>query len=596
MEKNLISLYEDLSKEDNCGINFWTPQNKGINSFSSYKSLYFESKKIAQQLHNIGVKKGDPVIIILPTCKEFVSSFMGAMMIGAIPAALYPPMRLGKIEVWKDKTIKCIHKVEAKVVLTNKRVSNFLGEVLHKSNTSNHCYDIQKILKSDLEINLPKISTSPDDLSFIQFSSGSTGLPSPVGISYENIQYNIGGILLAMNLDFKDINCVSWLPLYHDMGLVGILFGSMYSRGKLTLMPPESFLASPLSWLTLMSDLKASVGVAPNFAYGLCLEKIPAESLKNLDLSHWKVAMCGAEPIHCETLIKFCDKFGPAHFNQSALVPVYGLAEGTLAVSFSRSTDRPFEYYFDEHQLKKNIVESASSNGANVACVGRPLTNVKINIRGKDLSKLPDGQIGNIFISGPSIMRQYINSPEKNKDSFYQGELNTFDRGFIYDDKLFICGREKDLLIINGQNIDPSYIEQELNSIPEIRTGCTACISVSSQAKQHTESLVALCEVTKEFENTNSEEIERKIRDCILKNAGLNVDSIKLLSPGTLPRTSSGKISRSLSKKLFQEQALIKPKQATLTIVIKEMLSSYTYNFFNKSKRVLKKLTSLKDE
>jgi acyl-CoA synthetase (AMP-forming)/AMP-acid ligase II len=331
---------------------------------------------------------------------------------------------------------------------------------------------------------------------------------------------------------------VSWLPLYHDMGLIGCLLLAVVRPGPLTLIPPEVFLARPALWLRAISRKRATISVAPNFAYGLCARRVRDEELNGVDLSSWRFALNGAEPVAPAVLRRFVERFRPYGFSEKALMPVYGLSEASLAVTFTPPTRGPRTLEHEHREL---------------ASVGAPLPGIDVEVRD-----------GRIFVRGPSVMREYFGNPEATKTTLNGGWLDTGDLGFVEQGELFVTGRAKDVIIVNGANHAPQEFEEALDDIPFVRPGCAIAVGAPGDEG---EELVLLVETTGEV-------AEDVIPARVVERTGVRPRQVHLLAPGTLPRTSSGKLRRAEALRQLQNGELRPPDKVTLLHLAKEAARS----------------------
>ncbi len=562
--KTLASLFIDAAKVEKLQVFF-----KGLdttNSFS-YSQLYQDAQKVAFGLRENGVIDGEIITLMYPTGPDFYRSFFGVLLAGAVPCALYPPARLGKLDQWKKMIQGQNIAVESKLMLVDGKLYG-MAKNIGLSNIN-----IKTISQlSESEGKYDQHQRSKDALAFVQFSSGTTSFPKAVMISNENIHENISAILKA----FPEFNekrraaCVSWLPLYHDMGLVGCLIGTLAVKGELTLIRPEHFLARPILWLEALSETKAPISVAPNFAFGLCCKKIDTSKVGELDLSHWEMALCGAEAVSPKVLQNFSKKFSKYGFSSKALTPVYGMSETTLAATFSPLHSSPRYQRFDKKALEYDQRAIAvEEGGIFLACLGSPLDKVSLTICNQNGTLLEDSHVGRVYIKGPSVMKGYFGQKDKTLEVLKDGIFFTGDLGFLYKDELYLCGREKDVLIINGRNYDPSLIENSLLDMKYLRSGCLAIVS-HSFLNENTEELVVFSEVSNEkiFKKIKKdkgfeESIKKNIFNSILAENKLKVSLCVLLRPSVLPRTSSGKIRRRESLRTYLNGDLVKFQKKT---------------------------------
>jgi fatty-acyl-CoA synthase len=512
------------------------------------------SLQVAYQLDSRGVSFNDRVAIILPTCIEFIDAFLGLQQLGAIPVPMYPPLRLGKLEEYFSRTIAMLSAANITAIITNKQIARILGQIVAKYPLKNGLHKVEGIALKELFL---PIEITENQLAMAQFSSGTTNTPKPVGLTHQQVLSNTDRIL-----DFVkgNVGC-SWLPLYHDMGLIGCIFPAITRPGKLALIPPEVFLAKPAIWLQTISRHKAYISPAPNFAYSYCAQRIKDSDLKGVDLSPWELALNGAEAVAPEHLRSFNKRFAPYGLRKSTMTPVYGLAEAALAVTFSDPNSPFTSRMFDLKSMREG--KAVEGGTVELTTVGTPLRDFQIEIRNEHDELLSDGRIGKIHVNGPSVMEGYLNdAPSPIKD----GWLDTGDIGFIYKEELYICGREKDVIILNGQNHAPQDIEQAVDKVEGIRTGCSVAVGDISPEGERIYLFVEYKKIV--------EDMAQACQRAVLSKTGIKVDLIVLLESGTLPRTSSGKLKRRETLRLFKEDQLFPPKKVNSLLLAGAMAKS----------------------
>jgi 1-acyl-sn-glycerol-3-phosphate acyltransferase len=402
---------------------------------------------------------------------------------------------------------------------------------------------------------LPKIE--PADTAFLQYTSGSTGNPKGVVLSHANLLANIRAWSSAAALDSDDV-CVSWLPLYHDMGLIGTWLGSLTNAGLLVLMSPIDFLARPERWLWAIHRHRGTITAAPNFAFELCLRRLGSVDLAGLDLSSWRLAANGAEPVSAQTLKRFCEGFAPFGFDPKALNAVYGLAENSVGLAIPPLGRGP---------LVDRVVRERFMNGAyaqpaapeddkavDIVACGRPLPGHEIRVVDASDRELAERHIGRIQFRGPSATVGYLNNPEETARLFCGNWLNTGDLGYMAEGEIYLTGRAKDMIIRGGQNIYPYELEEAIGNLPGIRKGCVAVFGVPDPASG-TERLVAVAE-TREQDESAKERLSREINEIALSRLGMPADDIVLTRPQDVLKTSSGKIRRAATRELYEKKLL----------------------------------------
>ena len=509
------------------------------------------ARSIAAALRGAGVATGDRVALVLPTGPEFVACFFGALAAGAIPVPLYPPVRLGKLDEYHGRTTAMLRAVQAALVVTDERIRPLLGVAVAKAAPRLGCVTASVLSGADgPEIN-PEIDLAAADIALIQFSSGTTRDPKPVALTHRNLLYNLAAIAdYFAGGGTPDPVGVTWLPLYHDMGLIGKLLMAFYLPRPLVLLPPELFLAVPAAWLRAISRHRGTVTAAPNFAFGLCLKRIRDDELAGVDLSSWSLCLNGAEMISADVQRRFGERFGSWGFDPSAFTPVYGLAEASLAVTF-----KPNNGMFKTICAPAGFVESGNRE---LVSTGRPLAGVEVAIRGDDSRPAPSGRVGRIYIRGPSVMAGYFARADLTEQVIRDGWLHTGDLGFLHDGELFVCGRRKEVVIIRGANHAPQDFEAAVEGLPGVRTGCAVAVGYLP-AEATDEALALLVETTPAAPTSLASDVAARV----LERTGIAVGHVELLAPGTLPRTSSGKLRRLEARSQWLAGTLAPPRRVS---------------------------------
>jgi fatty-acyl-CoA synthase len=503
----------------------------------TFAELYERAQRAAGGMLQMGVAPGDRVAIVLPTGPEFMDAFFGAVLAGAVPVPLYPPIRLGRMDEYHRRTARMLQACGARVVLSDARISRLLGVAVSRARPPLGLQRIRYAAPGGHPRMVSPSRSSPDDLLLIQFSSGTTVDPKPVALTHANVLANAAAIETIVPGDDAQAG-VSWLPLYHDMGLIGCLLLAVYRPGPLTLIPPEAFLARPAIWLRAISRKRATISVAPNFAYGLCVRRVRDSDLQGVDLSSWRFALNGAEPVAPAVLRRFSERFASKGFDGRALMPVYGLSEASLAVSFTPSGRGP---------------RTVMAGARELASVGAPLPGIDVDVRE-----------GRILVRGPSVMQGYYGNPGATRQAVTDGWLDTGDLGFVQQGELFVSGRAKDLVILRGANHAPQEFEEVLDGFDGVRPGCAAAVGLPTAEG---EELVLLVE-------TDGAPDAERIRARVVETTGVRPFEVHLLAPGTLPRTSSGKLRRAEALRQLQAGELRAPDPVTLLHVAKETARS----------------------
>jgi acyl-CoA synthetase (AMP-forming)/AMP-acid ligase II len=492
---------------------------------------------VAGGLRSLGIERGDRVALVFPTGIEFFEAFFGTQYAGAAPVPLYPPARLGRMGDYLARTARMVERSGARLVLTKARLLPHLEEAIRPDRGCRTVEDLPRTAARPVPV-------GPEDLALVQFSSGTTVDPKPAALSQRAVAAQTE-ILNSFWRDSGELrhSCVSWLPLYHDMGLIGCVFPALSRDAALTLIGPEVFVARPAVWLRALSRHRATVSPAPNFAYDLCVNRITDAEMEGADLSCWRTALNGSESIAPGVLRAFSDRFARWGFRPEALTPVYGLSEAALAVTFS-PLDRPFRSRrFDREALARAGVARESEAGREIVSVGRPVPGFSLRVRDAAGRDLPDGQVGRLWVRGPSLMDGYLGAPEATASALRDGWLDTGDLGFVHGGELYLTGRAKDAVILRGRNYSPEEIERAAGEVPGVRSGCAAAASWLPEDAPG-EALILFVEVSRQATGEEREALPAACREAVLGATGLAVDRVVTLAPGALPRTSSGKLRR----------------------------------------------------
>jgi acyl-CoA synthetase (AMP-forming)/AMP-acid ligase II len=514
---------------------------------------------VAGGLLALGVERGDRIALIFPTGIEFFDAFFGALLAGAVPVPLYPPVRLGRMGEYLRRTAQMLERCGARLLLADSRVRRLLGESVAAAKPDLGCRALGDLPTAAAE----PVGAEPCDLALIQFSSGTTVDPKPVALSHQAIAAQTE-ILSGFWQDTEEMrhSCVSWLPLYHDMGLIGCVFPALARDATLTLIGPEVFVARPAVWLRALSRYRGTVSPAPNFAYNLCLARVADAEMEGMDLSGWRAALNGAEPVAPSVLRAFCDRFARWGFRPEALTPVYGLSEAALAVTFS-DLGRPFRSLtFDREDLSRKGVAREAREGREIVSLGRPVPGFRLRIADETRRDLPSGRVGRVWVQGPSLMEGYFGDPEATERAVHDGWLDTGDLGFLHQGELYLTGRAKDVIILRGRSHAPEEIERAVEDVSGVRTGCVVAASWLPEDAPG-EVLGLFVEADRQATAAEFEALPESCREAVLGATGLAVDQIVVLSPGTLPRTSSGKLRRGEASRLYLAGELEPPAPVT---------------------------------
>ena len=517
----------------------------------TYADLRAGAEAVAAGLVEAGLEPAQAVAIMLPTGRDYFRSFYGILIAGGVPVPIYPPLRMAQLED---------HLLRHSGILTNAQVSIMITvpearpvalllrsqvPTLHSVLTPDEFTPGRKL---DLH---PRISAG--DLAFLQYTSGSTGNPKGVILTHANLLANIRAMGQAVAAAPTDV-FVSWLPLYHDMGLIGAWLSSLYHGFPLAIMSPLAFLSRPQRWLWAIHRHRGTLAAAPNFAYELCLRKIADADIEGLDLSSWRYAFNGAEPVSPDTITAFRDRFAKYGLRAEAMAPVYGLAESTvgLAIPPPGRGARIDRIQRDPFMASGQAIPAGEDQRdvLRIVACGLPLPGHQIRVVDAAGFEVGERQEGRLQFQGPSATSGYYRNPEETRKLFSGDWLDSGDYAYLADGDVHVSGRVKDMIIRGGRNIFPYDLEQIAGNIPGIRKGCVAVFGIPDPASG-TERLIVLAE-TRETGEAVREQLRQKINAAALDVLGMPVDDVVLAPPHTVLKTSSGKIRRAASRMFYE--------------------------------------------
>lgn len=529
----------------------YLPDEGGNETIITYGELLAAASGVAHSLIKRGIKPNDTIAIMLPTDAEFFQSFMGVLLAGAVPVPIYPPLRPDRIEAYAIREARILNNAQVRMLITFTR-AEMLSKILQTSVPS-----LKAVLNA---AELISENTSPPNMTFtgdqpalIQYTSGSTGDPKGVLLTHNNILANIRSIEKPMHIQPSDA-IVSWLPLYHDMGLMSWM-GTIYYGVPFIALSPISFLNRPERWLWLLHYHRATISAAPNFAYELCVKRIEESQIEGLDLSAWRVALNGAEAVRPETLKRFYHKFKSYGLKEETLTPVYGLAENTVALTFPDITQPPRIDTIDRNAFEQHLkaTPSTAKNALAFACEGKAIPDHEIRVVNEANEPLPERHIGHLQFRGPSAMCGYYLNAEATKKAYRDGWWDTGDFAYMADGELFVTGREKDLIIKGGRNLYPETIEDVTGQVGGVRRGCVVAFGVTD-ADTGTEKIIVVAE--SKLPHDEHERLCNTILSETSNTLGISPDDIIIVPPHTIPKTSSGKLQRSACKEAYLKHEL----------------------------------------
>ncbi|MGB8524217.1 MAG: AMP-binding protein [Candidatus Acidiferrales bacterium] len=543
----------------------------------TFGELYERASMVAAELQLRGLEPGQTVSIMLPTCAEFFWTFAGILLAGGIPVPIYPPFRADRIAEYAKRQSNILRNAEARFLITWKQAEGLarllkpavptLREVLNAQSLASATTAKAPAEEAASEQWRPVENLAHhargEDIAFLQYTSGSTGDPKGVVLTHTNLLANIQSIVSGIEIKADDV-AVSWLPLYHDMGLIGAWFVPIFTGIPLVVMSPLAFLSRPERWLWAIHKHRGTISPAPNFAYELCVRKIPDKDLQGLDLSSWRAATNGAEPVRSETLERFATRFAPYGFHREAITPVYGLAEATLAVSVPKlgagyKVDRIERAAFESGG---NAKPARTDDAAALEFVnaGKPVPRVEVRIVDGEGRNLGERAEGSLWFRGASATSGYYRNPAATQALMRDGDwLNSGDLAYWADGEIYITGRAKDIIIKAGRNLYPHEVEEIAGRVQGVRTGCVVAFGAPDE-RTGSERLVVTAEVR---DTASAKRIEDEIARAVNDALGIPPDLVTLLPPQSIPKTSSGKLRRSETRRLFLEGNLGKRQQPT---------------------------------
>ena len=517
----------------------------GIETACSFAEIERETAKRAFGLQALGLQKGDRMGVVVVEPRDFVLTFLAALRIGVLPVPLYPPLSFGSLDSYADRTATILGSCKARVIVASESLQNILWGLVGRAHGLEKVIKAEDVAKAEGSPRYPTIL--PQDLAFLQYTSGSTADPKGVMVTHGNLTANCMAIRERMDIvPERGDKAVSWLPLYHDMGLIGFVLTPVLTAVPTVFIPTLRFIKRPTVWFDALHNHKANMTFGPNFAYALITKRAKPEDKKRWDLSRMTVFGCGAEPIHPGTVREFLATFAECGVKPESFLPAYGMAEATLAMAFKAMYTAPVMNTVDSEQFQQNGVVVEPSEGEptfeHVSC-GAVFAGHQFKIRAEDGSTLPEGMEGEICLFGPSVTPGYWDNPAATSACITEGWLRTGDLGYLRDGEIYVTGRLKDLIILNGRNIHPQAVEWAA-TVEGVRKGNVVAFS---RPGAHSEELVVALE-TKEQE---TKALEAAVKLAVQKELGLTVAEVVCLEPGQLPKTSSGKLQRRKTRQQY---------------------------------------------
>lgn len=521
---------------------------------TTYQELYEQAGHIACALLERGVRPGQRVALALPASSiAFARAFFGVLAAGGVAVPVPPPVRFGSLEVHLRRITLALRQSEVRVIVSDDTLSGLLEPLFGGPRGEFRILDLSQVPAGTPEY----AEAEADAPALVQYTSGTSERPRGVVLSHANLLANVGAITRSLDLTSADVGC-SWLPMFHDMGLIGTLLCAVLNDTEACVLPPEDFLRDPGSWLRMISRYRGTIGTAPNSGYLHALRKVSAEEVRGLDLSSWRVALNGAEPVDAETMRLFAARFAPAGFRAEAFLPVYGLAEASLAVTFPPTGRGVRSVWVDRDALGEGMavaVPGTERTAREVVSVGTPVDGTEVGLVTPDGSVADEeGRVGEIRVRGASVMAGYEADEEATGAVVHPGGwVSTGDLGFRQDGELYVAGRVKEMIILLGRNYYASDIEAIVGRVPGV---AHKGVHAAGLALPEGEALVIVAE-TRTTDPVEREELASAIRGAVSESLGISPRHVLLVKRGRLARTSSGKIQRYGIESVYRDHGLL---------------------------------------
>lgn len=514
----------------------------------SFVDIERETKHLAAGLQAQGLRKGDRVGLVLIDPKDFILTFYACLRAGIVAVPLYPPMSMADLDAYIEKLTRICTDADCRMLIASTRIHKVLWQVVSRVPSMKTLLDVEALGKHNATFDAPTIV--PEELAFLQYTSGSTSDPKGVMVTHANLYHNLYALTRKETLDLGPTDTtVSWLPQYHDMGLIGFVIAPMLVCMNAVFIPTISFLKRPNRWMDAIHTYRGTATFCPPFALGLAARRARPAQLEKWDLSCLRFVGVGAEPIQPEGARQFAELFSEhCGLIEHAVLPAYGMAEATLGMSIKRVNDTMRTIHIDHELFQEEkivkIVEASEDSAEHVAC-GAVLPEHELAAFDEDGNQLPEGVEGELWFRGPSVAQGYWNNEEGTREAFRSdGWLRTGDLGFVLDEQIYVSGRVKDLIIVNGRNIHPQSLEWPLYNLEGVRPGNVVAFSCRGKTTEE----IILCIETRP---DAPEDLEQNVRNTIVRSFGVPVEKVVLLQAGQLPKTSSGKLQRRKTRAMY---------------------------------------------
>lgn len=521
----------------------------------TYQALFDGAQAVAAGLQASGLELGNTAAIMLPTGRDYLFTFFGILLAGGIPVPIYPPVRMSQIEDHLRRHVGILSNAQVRVLVTVAEARPLARLLKSHVATLRH---VTTVAELTAQRELPaRPLLKADDIAFLQYTSGSTAAPKGVVLTHHNLLVNIRAMGTVLKVDSTDV-FVSWLPMYHDMGLIAAWLGTLYHAFPLVLMSPLHFLTRPARWLWAIHRHRGTLSAGPNFAYELCVRRVDDREIEGLDLQSWRMAANGAESISLKTMRAFTERFARYGFREQAMYPVYGLAETAVGLAFPPIGRKPrIDHIAREPFMREGHAIPAAEttpHGLSFTSCGHVLPGHEIRIVDAAGNEVAERQQGRLEFRGPSATSGYFRDPEATRRLFDGDWLDSGDLAYMADGEIYITGRTKDVIIRGGRNIYPPELEDAISGLPGIRRGCVA-VFPATDSTAGTERLVVLAE-TRETQPQIRQELREQINNTVVDLVGMPPDEVVLAPPHTVLKTSSGKLRRAASRALYERGKL----------------------------------------
>jgi len=541
-----IGDFVDAARSTERGMTFLEDPDAPVHTYAGIREAVLRT---AAGLRGLGIAEGERVALIVPGQYDFVRTFLGTIVAGLVPVPLAPPF-VGQLSDYRNSVEHILRVADVSLLIGHEQV---VAEMKRDAKPRGlRCLTTEQAL--GLSPAADEATLLPDDIAFIQFTSGSTSDPKGVTVTHRNLSSNVDAIAReGARLNVETDRCVSWLPMFHDMGLIGFVIVPLAMQIATWYIPTLEFLRRPAVWCRVMNDVRGTVSFAPNFAYARIARRMLPDEAAALDLSSWRIAGCGAEPVSARGLRSFAEALAPAKFPPRAFLPAYGLAESTLAVTFADIDAPPTVTAFDRGDLTRALatpVRGTEANAVELVALGRPFAGHELRIVDLVGNVLPERREGEIQLRGPSVSPGYFRDAAHTDAALDDGWLMTGDLGFVHDGQLYVTGRTKDTVIINGRNYQPQDIEEVVGEQEDVRAGRVVAFGIEDDDR------VALVVALEAEAEADLERLQRSVRSAVTRRSGLRVVRIVVLESGAVAKTSSGKVRRSHMRRGYEDGSL----------------------------------------